>query len=257
MVVRATLPRGGGEGKEPPQGNRPRRGAHPAEGRCIPVRVRARAGAALRSLTVPCNAVGRLTVVGEAVAWDGSALCSPAAARVSPRCTHPSPKVATHRSTGPRRVKRSLRLGVLATLPMGRARGPRLTLAQTSRRRWLSNAADEHEEDSAPLGAALRAGARPAWPMATSQRSATRYPTARPGARHAGSDAHPREDSPPPASALDLSTILRTVGDPVRLEIVRPALGRPPGRVQRSPRRARPAGVTCSYHTCASCARPA
>jgi hypothetical protein len=127
-VVRATLPWGGGEGTEPPQGNRPRRGAHPAEGRCIPVRVRARA--ALRSLTVPCIAVGRLTVVGEAAAWDGSALCSPAAARVSPRCTHPSPKVATHRSTGPRRVKRSLRLGVLATLPIGRARGPRLALAR-------------------------------------------------------------------------------------------------------------------------------
>jgi hypothetical protein len=93
-------PRSGGEGKEPPQGHRPSRGAHPRRVAVVRYGCQQGAGAAIRSLTVPwyvCGGARR--VVGEAVASDGSA-----AARVSPRCTHPSPKVATHRSKGPRRA---------------------------------------------------------------------------------------------------------------------------------------------------------
>jgi hypothetical protein len=51
-------PRSGGDGKEPPQGNRPSSRRSSGGGSLYSVRVPARPGAALRSLTVPCNAGG-------------------------------------------------------------------------------------------------------------------------------------------------------------------------------------------------------
>ena len=53
----------------------------------------------------------------------------------------------------------------------------------------------------------------------------------------------------PAAEALDLPTVMRTLGDPSRLEIVRELAGRRPGtHVRRHLGRRRPAASTCSYH---------